>query len=261
MKTTIQIASIATALVISACSSGTTSPQMERFDEGTRLRMQVVSPVSLAKTIATGNNLTIIDAAGTEFELTGARVVVGKVKFKNNTIADSTADDDSEIKGPIIADLLAGTMSPDPGTLALSSGTYNEIKVGIEKITEEMNLLEEADPMLGNSMHIQGSWMEDGLVKAFSIAIKFDEELRFENPEGFAVDSSASQLITIHFDATQWLSGIDFTACLHEEKMEFPTEGTLYINDSNAEGACDVIEERVKKNIKSYYEVKNEVED
>lgn len=261
MNTSIKMACIATTLALFACSSSTTAPKMDDIKGGVRLHMQVESPVSLGKKIAVASALTITDAAGTEFTLTGARVVIGKVKFTSADTSDSAMEVDSEISGPILADLLAGTMSPDPGSLVIASGTYSEIKVGIEKVTEEMGLVDASDPLNDNSMHIQGSWVESDILRTFSMAIKFDEELRFENPEGIAIDSSSSQQIRISLNATQWLSDIDFTACLHEEEMGFPAEGTLYINDDNAKGACDLIEELVKKNIKNHYEVQNEVED
>jgi hypothetical protein len=172
-------------------------------------------------------------------------------------IDDSDGEQEIESKirlqGPFVFDLLTGASTPDLGTLTVPSGIYREVEVDLHEAEAEDGLLSAGDPLIGNTLHVEGTYTGvDGSSQPFSMALDFDEEIEIESPGGVQVLEGDVEPIATQLDVSMWFAGVDLSACA--------ASGSVDIDDSES-SACDNLEETIKENIKNSFEFEDDDDD
>ena len=245
MKSFNQFAVLVTGLfVFGAC---------EKADEAriTGMTMRIGLQASEVAGSMAGEALPMKDDSGSPFTLTEARVNVRHLQF--DALEAGTASESITIEGPFIFDLVNQSTDPDLSEMEVSPGVYGRIDIRFDDAEEEDALLNAGDPLLDNSMHLQGSFSYDGdSQRSFTMILKFNEDLRFEDPYGILIEEGTSNDILLRLDVSQWLKGVDITSCLEDGDLELEADGSLLINDEGS--SCGDIENTIKENIKNNYD-------
>lgn len=210
----------------------------------------------LAKAAAPRNpdgSFTIIDAGGTAFTVRSGFANVGRIRMKlpdgidcldaHETLCDAA---EVSIPGPIIADLMTGNWHPDPGTLSIPVGAYRRIDVRLEGKSNEKPGPDTG--LDGHSLIIKGEFDHAGKTgRTFTIALDFEEDVRFISDTGLTVDSVGLNRFIIFLDVEKWLAGANITKCLEDGGLALQADGNLTIDKDNA---CGQLENDVKAAIK-----------
>ncbi|MDB5103391.1 MAG: hypothetical protein JWP91_1080 [Fibrobacteres bacterium] len=212
---------------------------------------------ALAKASAPRNpdgSFTITDAGGTPFTVRESFANVGRIKLQLPEGLDCKDADESaceslqvEIPGPMVADLMTGKWLPDPGAIRIPIGSYRRIDVRLESQSKDS----EGTPSIlaGHSMILRGSFDYAGSKdKAFSIALDFGEDARFDSDSGLVIDSIGVNRLLVLLDVEKWLSGVDITRCLDEGRLALLPDGSLVVDKENA---CGQLENDLKSAIKA----------
>lgn len=201
----------------------------------------------------TDGSFTITDAGGSPFTVRESFANVGRIKLhlpegSDCEDADETACESLKvaIPGPIVANLLTGKWQPDPGSFRVPVGTYRRLDVRLES-----GLQAAAGPwsgLDGHSMIIKGVFDYAGQsARAFSIALDFEEEVRFGSDSGLWVDSLGTNRLMVLLDVERWLSDVDITACLDKGELELLPDGGLAMDRRNSCGqAVNAVRSAIK---------------
>lgn len=165
------------------------------------------------------------------------------------------------IMGPMVFDLISGTSTPSLASLNLPSGAYTRIKIKIKDAQEEDNTVLSGDSILGYTLVAEGTFLDATSVShPFSLALKFDEEIKIES-NGVDVFEQAINQLQANLDIEKWFTGIDFAQCVQNGDLTL-VEDSLVINENTpGSGVCGNVEGTIKENIKNSLEVENEHED
>lgn len=222
------------------------------------LAMQAAAGGTLAKRAASlprnpDGSFDIRDASGTVFTVRSSSANVGRIKLSLPQGVDCEDADETEceanevtVPGPFVADLMAGTWNPDPGAFRIPVGGYHRIDVRLQAADKEKPGPE--PDLAGHSMIIKGTFAYAGRSdRAFTLALDFDEDARFQSDTGFALQAGKNR-ITIVLDVEKWLSGADITECLDNGDLTLDASGNLTAMDS---GTCSDFGEPIKDAIKA----------
>ncbi|WP_373046549.1 hypothetical protein [Vulgatibacter sp.] len=148
---------------------------------------------------------------------------------------DDEADDDDEIEiaGPFVVDLLAGTSTPSLADVRVPALTYREV---------EFDLVEgPGDGALdGNALALRATFDDGGAPATLDLRLDGTLEVEIERPEGVALQAGADLLLLL--DATTWLDGIPLQACVDEEGLAV-VDGVLSIDDDTG---CSELEGMIR---------------
>ncbi len=164
---------------------------------------------------------------------------------------DGEEGDKVVVEGPFIADLINGTSVPDLSNFLIPSGNYVRIDVRIEEAKAEDGLLTPADPLNGRSLVASGQFEYQGSLHTLNLRLKFNETIRFENPNGIPVSESGANDVVVTLDENSWFTGINLTACLDNGDLTLEADGSLVIDENSGQGECGNIENIIKDNIKA----------
>lgn len=143
------------------------------------------------------------------------------------------------VDGPFLVDLKAGTTSPSLDAVKIPDLGYARVDVRID------------DDEVG---HLDGrnSWLMttqanvEGQAVAVDIALKFNEDIRFEAQGG--VRTTGGPLM-VSFDTTGWFEGLDVNACVDSGDIDVK-DGVITISDDSDLGSCSSFEGTLKENLK-----------
>jgi len=213
-------------LFATACSDNSTNPDATKVN----LEMKAVTQVG---SINPGGRI-----AATDITFTEAMVGVTKIEFEsssdesdndhsgngmnNDDNSGNSGDDDSgeqemEIKGNFIVDLLAGTSNPDFGISGITPGVYDKLEIKMRPILAD-----------GNTLKVVFDYSVDGS-DPVQVEISTKQELEFEIESNSVLDLSgvSTSDILVLFDLDQLLAGINFSGA------SVDGDGVIRINETS----------------------------
>lgn len=217
----------------------------------------VGTSVRLALTDQAGKSVE--DANGTAMTLEGAEAYVRHIEIdlpSGTSCADYAGfafeepvrctEDSIRIDGPFHFDLVTGVSTPSLVGVTLPAGTYNRIDVRFEPASPAGDLVTAGDDLDGSSMIARGTLatVDGGL--PFTLRLAFNEDARFETPNGVEVGEDASAL-WLRLDPSLWFAELPIARC-HEDGDLTVVDGTVRIEDRD--GNCSDIENALKEAIK-----------
>jgi hypothetical protein len=208
------------------------------------------------------SGLYLSDGAGMQFHLKSCVANVGYIRIK---LPDGITcrpeipgceTDRVELEGPLLADLLAGTLAPDPGAMTIPVGSYNRVEIRFEAPRDDAP---NPDPALReSSMHLSGTFAYAGRTdRTFDISLDFDEEVRFDSGS-MAVRENSDNDLRIRFAVEKWLADADIGDCLADGRLALDSSGNLRIDESSN---CGDLEGILKAGIKASGTLDKDIEE
>lgn len=227
---------------------------------------------ALAKSAATGG-LSLVDAAGTSFNITEAKVYVKRIQLESETESDvpiagcdtsgnkimhkdgdssateveseeCESDQDLSIKGPFIVDLINGTSTPELPSLSVPAGTYNRIKLRLDHGAKGDTAM-----LDGNSLVAKGTLTRaDGSTEPFTLNLGFHEDLKIKSKTGIVLDGSSIHTILVALSAGDWLKNLNVAGCLAQDTAS-GTAGVT-VSENSPVGKCLDAEHALKDNFR-----------
>lgn len=235
--------------------------------------------------------LSVKDVAGIEIgtlTLTDARLALKDIKLKAKD-EDEDGEEESEdeedeedenenikFKGPYVVDLITNTVSPSLDTISIIAATYTEIELKLHKIKggekdddSTTALVDESDPLFGNSIYIEGLYTgatADSQVTniPFFLTFDFDEKFLLSGSDstfadtslGFDIVEGAVNEIIIAFRQAKWFAFDDIET--NRDMLDFndltlsqdSTGQAIIILDKDEDGDNKKIRRVIKDNIK-----------
>lgn len=211
------------------------------------------SNILLSKSLAQAS-FQIADQSGTLFTITESRVNVRHIQFDLPEESDTDSSEKVSLDGPLLIDLMTGEITPPLDSFSLVTGTYKRIDIRLDDSELEDGLVSGSDPLLDNTMIVEGTFEYDGnSERQFQLILKFNEDIRFEDPAGIVIDEIETTAMVLNLVVDEWLENIDITSCLDDGDLDLDSNGNLIINDNNGLD-CQDIESTIKTNIKNNYD-------
>ncbi len=257
MKGVIQLLLIGT--LISACGDDPTAPA---GDGTATFTMQLSSSTGSILKSTTNSAVAdtiffVTDLSGTLFTIKEARVSVRNIQFDfPDGVTDTLAVDKISIDGPFVIDLMTGVSTPAISEFTIEPGLYKRIDVRLDDSEASDGLVDSSDALFENTLVVAGNFdYGDVTGRSYSIVLKFNEDVRFEEPGGILIDEDALNNVVINLLVDEWLQGIDITTCLDDGDLIFDGDGNLLIDDGAGGGNCSDIEGIIKSNIKNNFDL------
>lgn len=205
-----------------------------------------------------GPGAIVRDEAGTSFTLTSAQVHLRDIELDvpdgsscDDVAAAGCVADTIKIQGPFVIDLLTGVSDPPLEDVSIPAGTYKRIDFRIDDGQPSQGLVGAGDPLDNRSMVATASFLYESQPVTLSLSLRFNEDVRVEDPAGIDVSGDAAALLTT-FDAGVWLDGLDIVECLRRGDLAIVGGAVTVDDDTTAgSGACSEIETLLKHNIKT----------
>lgn len=206
-----------------------------------------------------GGSIGVADEGGMSFTLSSAQVHLRQIQLDlpdGVTCADIEAelkgaaclsDEKIHIDGPMVVDLVAGTVEPDLGAVVIPAGTYRRIDFRVDDGDPQEGLIEPGSTLDDYSFVVEAGFEYEGNPVTLMLSLNFDEDIRFERPEGVAV--APGEDLVAGFVVDDWLAGVDIMGCLNDG--ELVVEGGVVIIDDLSDGACGGVEDVIKNNMKN----------
>jgi hypothetical protein len=249
------------ALVLSACGGDGASLQFSVYEQGVHAHS---FEAHAQKAVATSSVAapTFQSSDGMQFSLTQARIHLRDIRLdlpqgskceevrgliSGAECKGSEAGSGSNtivVRGPIVADLMTGTTTPDLSGLVLPAGTYKRIDFRFEE--GHSDELPAGEPIIGYSLLV-GAHFTEQAGKRLELRLKFSEDARFESAIGVEVPEGGSLIAMLN--PSVWLNGLPLGRCLQKGEVAF--EGDIMRIDDRASGECSGAEDLVKRNIKT----------
>lgn len=235
-------------LVILGCEEATE-------DAETQATFNMNLSQSMAKSAVDANTYNVVDEGGTTFTITEARVNVRHIQFDLPEDSEQDSTNKISLDGPFVFDLVNGTQTPTINAFEVEEGIYRRIDVRFDDAEASDALLPAGDELLDNTMLIAGTFDFDGTSgRNFRFVLKFNEDLRFEEPNGINVVEGETTEFFLSLNVTEWLAGIDITSCLDGGDLSLESNGDLIIEDGSGSD-CQDLEGTIKSNIKNNYDL------
>ncbi len=244
---------------ITACDDNSTEPKNTTQANFTiKLHSNTNSPPKLSSNKQPSDtSFYFEDMSGTLFTINEARVNVRHIQF-DLPQDDSTSTDTTNqisIDGPLIIDLMTAISVPDIGSFTILPGIYRRIDIRLDDTKADDGLVTPSDILFDNTLVVQGKFDYDGNPnRNYTIILKFNEDVRFEEPAGIHVEESSTTDILLRLIINEWFQGVDITSCLDSGDLTVEPSGDLIIDDSSGSGDCQNIEQTIKNNIKNNYD-------
>jgi hypothetical protein len=210
---------------------------------------------------ATAISLRVIGYQSTQFqsplttltvnglEVTTARVVLDRIRFRpfsgcQNNASDDSSEEEVEFNGPFVIDLLDPMAVSGLENLIVPTGRYCRVELTFKKL-ELPEGVDSDDPIVNRSILIEGNRF-DGT--SFQLVTEQDEKFRLENETtGFLITSSSEvAVLFIAFDLDQWFQGIDLSNPSVQISKDESGHPIILINDVSNEKLQETIEDNIK---------------
>jgi hypothetical protein len=203
------------------------------------------------------------DAQGTALTVQAARAYLRHIQLDlpTGTPCDSLGDSDDglvaplsceadklTIEGPFVIDLLERTSDPSLQDLRLPELTYTRVDVRFDDADPEDGLVDEADPLAESTLLVQGEFEYQAATTTYTVLLDFNEDARFESPEGIRVTDEEVSTLLLSLDVARWFSALPITQCLDAGDLVVDG-GHVDLNDDQG-GACGALENELKDAIK-----------
>jgi hypothetical protein len=158
----------------------------------------------------------------------------------------SCSEDKIRFEGPWVVNLIERTSEPALTDLRLPPLTYKRVDLRFDDADPDHGLVSPDDLLAENTMVIEGGFSYGGEDATYRVSLRFNEDARFEHPDGIPVDEDASSLL-LTLDVGQWFTSASITECLNEGELEI-IGGHMELNDET--GDCGSVENEIKEAIK-----------
>ncbi|MFP4597497.1 MAG: hypothetical protein ACLFVJ_04545 [Persicimonas sp.] len=204
-----------------------------------------------------GNRVNFTDADGALFSLTSAKLVIKSIHM---TLPDDVAcgdvdgqlqepvgcgeagpdadGDQLEIRGPFVADLIAGTTEPDWGTIAVPALDYQGFEIDIE-------LGDQTDTLMEHAFIGEADFEFENQKRQLLMQYALDIEADLDRPD---IVLEGNQILVVQFDAARWLEYIPVTSCMMRGQMH-DEDGRVTI-DARVGGECEESGPRFRENFR-----------
>lgn len=261
MKPTLYLASLSVlSLSLTACGEGPATVRLSLSGFSDTVAPPAPGPSGLNTTDADGSAVTIESAYAyvrdIEFDLPEASegCDIEGAELSAPVICEN---DKVVVEGPFVFDLITGDSTPSLEEVTLPEGTYKRIDVRLEDADTADGLVLEDDAMNETSLLARGTVVVEGEILEFGLALKFNEDARFERPEGIEVSGNGGEL-SLHLDVATWFEGVDLAGCLASGDVEVSDGGVYWIDEDVSGGDCSSIEGDLKENIKTSGQIDGE---
>lgn len=197
------------------------------------------------------------DAQGTAFTVEAARANVRHIELDlgagtecaSVTVAAPLTCTGSTVTvpGPFVVDLMTGEATPSLAAIQIPAATYERIDVRFDDAKEADGIITRSDPLVDLTLVASGSFVREGNTTAFRLALKFNEDARFERAGGVQVGGGGDELL-LTLDVAGWFSSLSLTDCLDDGDLDLGADGALEIEDG--QGSCSDVESSLKTAIK-----------
>lgn len=164
---------------------------------------------------------------------------------------DSPGDDPSDhdtirIAGPFVFDLVAQTSTPSLEGLTLPSVAFQRVDVRFDDAEPDEGVIASGDPLAGETLRALGTFDHAGNTTDYELILGFNEDARFERPDGVEVVDATTLLLQLDVDA--WFQALPISECIEDGDLTV-SNGVLVLTDGS--GSCSDIENALKDAIKS----------
>jgi hypothetical protein len=203
-------------------------------------------PALVRMALTVGPNTAAPDADGATLTITAASAVVERLDLhlpdalpcaSIPTSLSGTWDprvtcdgDRLRVAGPFTIDLLTGAATPALPAIAVVEGVYRRVDV---RFAEDDDVI---------ALRASGTMPVAGVTRNWSMAVGFDEELRFDS-NGVGVTADVVTRLLLALDVTGWFNALPIAACAAAGAL--PEEaGTFILGDGDDD--CIDIEEALE---------------
>ncbi|MEZ4741945.1 MAG: hypothetical protein R3B45_05780 [Bdellovibrionota bacterium] len=197
----------------------------------------------------TASGVDVIDTNGNKIgtlALSQARLVLKEIKLNIDT---GDTDDRQKFEGPYIVNLINNSIYPNPGTISINDGIYQEIELDLHKLEkDDVEGVQSGDPIIDQSIHLSGTYLpiEGGANRPFSMTFELSEEFKINPSDGMGAEVSQDVIntIVVAFDLDSWF---DFSGM---ESDLSDIESNTIVLDEKSEDPAKSVQEAIKENIK-----------
>lgn len=214
------------------------------------------------------NGFPATDADGTIFHIDMARGYVRDVELDlpddslcdqfeegmfSEPVACAPGDDKIVISGPFVVDLVNATSTPDLSDVGIPAGVYQRIDIRFDDAEVVDGLVTAEDALNGNTLIMSGTFKFDPLdadevEKTFEMALKFNEDVRFEGPAEDIVLEDSDEDLVLKLDVAMWFNSLPITTCINDGDLFVDENDHLLITDADG---CSTIENDLKEAMKT----------
>jgi hypothetical protein len=205
----------------------------------------------------------VTDDAQTTFSLVDAQLHLRDIELdlpEGSTCSDvpetaGTKCDESSnkivIDGPFVIDLVTGQSTPDLSTIEVPAGVYKRIDFRVEDGDPSEGVVAEGSALDNRSFAGSFTFDDQGTPLTLRLSLRFNEDIRIEDPAGIDATGSAQALLTT-FDISAWFAGLDISGCLENGDLRI-VDGEVLVDDDalSGSGDCSDIENTLKTNMKN----------
>lgn len=204
--------------------------------------------------------LILEDEGGAPLSITKAEVYVRDIELDlpddlscedlTGTLTEATCSSDEKvvISGPRVINLITGTSRPSLSGVVIPAGLYKRVDIRLDDGKVNEGLIMSGDPLDDRTLVVEADLDTLEVTTRLSLMLKFNEDLRIEDPEGVYVEDGEALLTQLN--VAQWFEDIDLASCLSDREVE-RDDGVLIIDDDEQiEGVCAGIENMIKRHIK-----------
>ncbi|MBW2391200.1 MAG: hypothetical protein JRG89_22600 [Deltaproteobacteria bacterium] len=209
------------------------------------------------------------DADGTTFHIDMARGYLRDIELDladgemcdqfeegmfSEPVSCAPGDDKIVISGPFMVDLVNAISEPDLKNVGIPGGLYQRIDVRFDDAEVADGLVTVDDPLNENTLIMSGTFKFDPedageVEKTFEMALKFNEDVRFEGPaEDIVLDDSDAEDLVLRLDVAMWFNALPITTCIDDGDLVVDDDNHLVIADS---GNCSTVENDLKEAMKT----------
>lgn len=229
--------------------------EKNKIDESPATFTIMLSTSSKLLKMLADTSYLITDLSGTTFNITESRVNVRHIQFDLPEESNADSTEKVSLDGPFLFDLMTGSVTPPLDSFTLEPGIYKRVDVRLDDSELEDGLVTASDPLLDNTMIVEGTFdYDNNPERQFQLILKFNEDIRFEDISGVVVPENESTSIVLSLMVDEWLGNIDITSCLDDGDLDLDSNGNLIIDDTNGSD-CQDVEGTIKSNIKNNYDL------
>lgn len=155
--------------------------------------------------------------------------------------------DQVRAEGPFVIDLVARTSAPPLPSAPLPAGPWRRVDVRLDDGDPADGLVSAGDPLDDQTLVASGRFDHDGRSTPFDLRLRFNEDARFERPEGVVLGADGAAGLALELDVAGWFSQLSLTDCLDDGDLEL-RDGRLVLEDGR--GSCSDVENQLKEAIK-----------
>jgi hypothetical protein len=152
------------------------------------------------------------------------------------------------IRGPFLVDLLSGVAPAGLQAVELPAKTYTRVDVRLDDANPSEGIVASNDPLAGKTLLATGNVTANGNTTPFQLALSFNEDARFEDPNGISLGAGLAADVMLHLDVNAWFANLPITQCMANNDLQL-VDGAVIIADGGA--TCSDIENNLKDAIRS----------